>query len=351
MFEREIVIPAKAQFVLQSCDPAATLAPHELRGRTIATLVSPGTELAWAMGEEFPVRPGYAAVFEVEEIGSAVTSVEIGEQRFCMGAHRSFQQADADLTVPLRPGLSPENALLARLMGVSMTTLMTTRARPGDTVFVCGAGPVGYLAAHIFRLSGYEVSVVEPDARRRAQAEASGLTSVYPAMPLDHIELVGDVAMAIDCSGHEQAVMDACRMVRQHGEVVLVGVPWRRQTDLSAHAILQTVFEGFVHLRSGWEWELPLLSKRFKWEELTEGYNNSPQSILSGFRKAMKWLSEDRIPIAGMFRKVRPEDAAEVYGALKAQQIEEPFVFFDWLGLGSQQPGSARPNGEDLEPA
>ena len=54
-------------------------------------------------------------------------------------------------------GIDPVTAVLARLVGVSMPTLMTTAARPGALVAVTGLGPVGYLAAHLFRLSNYEV--------------------------------------------------------------------------------------------------------------------------------------------------------------------------------------------------
>jgi threonine dehydrogenase-like Zn-dependent dehydrogenase len=329
MQQREICFPAKGQFILQHCEPSR-LQPNEVRGRTIATLISPGTELAWATGDEFPVRPGYSAVFEVEELGVDVTGVTIGDRLFCMGSHCSFQQVDVAHTVSIPGDMKSEIALLARLIGVSMTTLMTTKARPGDSVVICGSGPVGYLAAHIFQLSGYEVVVVEPDAKRRAQAQASGLRSVFATFPFDQPALVGHIALVVDCSGNEQAVLDGCRIVRQNGEVVLVGVPWRRQSDLSAHVLLNAVFNGFVELRSGWEWAFPLVSRPFKWEELLEGYNNSSQSIMTGFRKAMSWLSQDRIPLEGMVCGQTPDDPEGVYRALLERRIDEPFVVFDW---------------------
>lgn len=50
-------------------------------------------------------------------------------------------------------GLASETAVIARLMSVSMTTLMTTKARPGDRVVITGAGPVGFLAAHLSGLA------------------------------------------------------------------------------------------------------------------------------------------------------------------------------------------------------
>ncbi len=41
-------------------------------------------------------------------------------------------------------------------------------------------------------------------------------------------------------------------MIRKRGEVVLVGVPWVRRTDIYAHEILCRVFYDFVDMRSGW---------------------------------------------------------------------------------------------------
>ncbi|MCU0905206.1 MAG: hypothetical protein MUE83_15250, partial [Tabrizicola sp.] len=170
---QEIVIPARQTFALQGYQDAP-LCPGEIRGPSICTLVSQGTEIGWANGDSFPIRPGYAAVFRVDDIGEGVTGVCRGDLRFAMGYHRATQTHDLRHTLPLPAGMEPSTAVLARLMGVSMTTLMTTRARPGDRVIITGAGPVGILAAHLFHLSAYRVTVVDPDPTRRAQVQASG---------------------------------------------------------------------------------------------------------------------------------------------------------------------------------
>jgi len=58
------------------------LEPHEIAGRTLATLISPGTELAaHFMGDTFPVVGGYAAVFQIEETGSDVRDFQFGDKR------------------------------------------------------------------------------------------------------------------------------------------------------------------------------------------------------------------------------------------------------------------------------
>lgn len=326
---REIVFTGRQRFELLDYEDTP-LGANEVRGPTLVTLVSPGTELAWAGGDNFPIRPGYAAVFEAREIGPGVTGIAPGDRLLCMGAHRSTQQFDARYTLKLPQGMAPEHAAVARLMGVSLTTLMTTTARPGDRVIVCGAGPVGYLAAHQCRIAGYDVALVEPDEGRRAQAVQSGIADVLPSIPIDDPAWRGKVALVIDCSGHEQAVLDGCKIVRKRGEVVLVGVPWKAHTGLLAHEILHEVFFNYAVLRSGWEWEVPVLSRDFVWEELYEGYNNAPHSTFSGLAAALRWLSQDRIPLEGLLRAVDPGDPSALYAQLAAKVFEEPFIVMRW---------------------
>jgi threonine dehydrogenase-like Zn-dependent dehydrogenase len=320
MTDYALTVTAREQIELAPDTRASELGPGDLRGTTLVSLISPGTEIAHAYcGTKFPAHLGYAAVFTVAQAGAQVSDIEPGAVCFCPGGHRSAQQMGADDCLPVPPSLTPEHAVIARLMGVSMTTLITTRARPGDLVMVSGAGPIGYLAAHIFRLSGYDVVVVEPDATRRAYVEKSGITRVFPAVPHDDPTVAGNVALAVECSGHEQAVLDACGAVRKAGEVVLVGVPWRQRTELSMHALLWQVFHRYVYLRSGWEWELPRHPGHFQ-----------PQSIYGCYARALQWLAQGAIPLAGLLYLHDPRNCQDVYQSLLHGTAEGLFQVFDW---------------------
>lgn len=145
-------------------------------------------------------------------------------------------------------------------------------------------------------------------------------------------DLQGKVALAVDCSGHEGAVLKGCRIVRRMGEVVLVGVPWRH---LTAHDVLNPVFFNHVTLRSGWEWELPMHGRSFQWEELLGGYNNALHSIFSGFSRALEWLTEGKIPLDGLVRSTSPDNPTRLYADIMARHIDEPFIVLDWAGLTS----------------
>ena len=129
-------------------------------------------------------------------------------------------------------------------------------------------------------------------------------------------------------------MLDACNLVRHGGEVVLVGVPWRKLADISAHEILRAVFFNYVNLRSGWEWELPILSRAFVWEELLEGYNNASHDIMGGFERALEWLRRGHVQVDGLVRTASPAEPASLYDAIGKREIAEPLIVLDWLNSG-----------------
>ncbi|MCP4164755.1 MAG: zinc-binding dehydrogenase [Chloroflexi bacterium] len=283
-------------------------------------MVSPGTELNGAyLGENFPTYPGYATVFEVDQIGESVEDVTVGEARLGFGTHQSHQQQRASFTLPLPQDLNPSIAAIARLMAVTMTTLTTTRARPGDRVMVTGAGPVGHLGAQLFQGAGYDVSVVEPDAFRRSCALKAGVNQVFESVPYDNQDYARKVDLVLECSGHEQAVLDACHIIRPTGEIVLVGAPWRRRTEHFAHELLQLVFNNYITLRSGWEWQLPKHPGHFQAHGLIRNYTT-----------AAKWLGEGRIYLDGLVKYVDPRDMQTVYQDHLHHRTDYLFTMIDW---------------------
>jgi len=315
---------AREQVELQPWTPPdKPLGEHDVRGRSLCTLVSPGTELhAHYLAERFPSGSGYANVGEVLEVGSAVEGLEVGDVVFSYAGHASHFQMTAAGVTRVPAGLAPEFATVARLIQVPMTTLITTAARPGDIVLVSGCGPVGYLAAEIFRLSNYEVTIVEPHAGRRAMAEAAGHRTL-PACPLEDPAYAKKVALVVECSGHEQAVLDALLVCRKLGEVAMVGVPWRQRTDLTAHAIVQAIFHNYVTLRTGWEWELPRQPAHFQ-----------PHHLAANQQTALRWLNEGRIKLAGVLSLHDPRDCQAVYQGHLHQTHEALCTVFDWRQKG-----------------
>lgn len=298
------------------------LKDSEVAGPTLYSLISAGTELSWGYrGNKFPATPGYAAVFCIEEVGAGVDRFANGDLAFCTGTHTSYQRRNAAEALRVPDGLAPQKAVFARLMGVSMSTLTTTAARPPGKVIVAGLGPVGHLAAKIFAASGYEVLACDPAPERQALARAGGIRRVEAQMPLHDPAWAGETSLVVECSGHEASVLDACRMVRKGGEVVLIGVPWTRRTELSAHELLNLIFHRYVILRSGWEWELPLHAQDFR-----------RNSIWGNLKSALHWLHEGRVHVEALATLHPPQDCQTVYQNLLHSKAERLAAVFDWTG-------------------
>jgi threonine dehydrogenase-like Zn-dependent dehydrogenase len=142
---------------------------------------------------------------------------------------------------------------------------------------------------------------------------------VEEAIPLEDESLRGRIALALDCSGHEQAVLDACRMVKKGGEVVLTGVPWGRKTDEYAYTLLDIVFHKYAVLRSGWEWEVPRHDTPF-----------AQGSLFGNFAGIMQWIAEGSLTVAGLCGKETPADCTEIYAAMQNREYPMLTAMFGW---------------------
>jgi threonine dehydrogenase-like Zn-dependent dehydrogenase len=317
-----VFITAHQQAELKEIErDSSPLAADEVAGSTSVSMISPGTELAGVYNVEngFPRQSGYAAVFAVETVGNEVNDIKVGDYVFCMGNHCSYQRARRQNVVPLIHSLAPEIAVFARLMGVSMTTLTTTVARPPEMVIITGLGIVGNLAAQNFANCGYEVIACEPNEERRKIALECGLRTVLPSVPVDDPKIAGKVGLVVDCSGHEQAVLDACNIIKKRGEVVLLATPWKRYTDMYAHTILHAIFHKYVVMRSGWEWELPIQPMDFR-----------ANSVYGNLASALKWLAEERIHVQCLYNRISPRECQNAYQNLLQKQGGQLTYIFDW---------------------
>lgn len=106
-----------------------------------------------------------------------------------------------------------------------------TGMAPGDTILVTGAGPIGALSALYARAAGAaQVIVSEPNARRRALAEALGGVIVVDPTAVDVPAFVRGLTsgvgadVAAECSGSQPGLTAALDSVRSAGTVAQVGL-------------------------------------------------------------------------------------------------------------------------------
>jgi len=133
--------------------------------------------------------------------------------------------------VPLPDGVSYHQGALIEPTAVAAYGVERAGVAPGDRVLVTGAGPIGALAALCARSAGAStVYISEPNAARRARAEALGVATVLDPSTLDVPAFLRDesdglgVDVAIECSGHPNGFSAAINSLRRRGTLAQTGL-------------------------------------------------------------------------------------------------------------------------------
>ncbi|MCX4553491.1 zinc-dependent alcohol dehydrogenase family protein [Streptomyces sp. NBC_01267] len=229
-----------------------------------------GTDLHILKGDVPEVAPGtvlgHEAVGEIVEVGGDVRSVRPGDRvlvscicacgrcRYCresrygqclggggwvLGHLIDGTQADyvrvpfADLSVhPLPAALSDEHAvLLADIFPTAYEVgVLNGRVRPGDTVVVVGAGPIGLAVIATAGLFGPgRIIAVDQDPSRLETARGLGADAVVRASE-DPARLVADLTegygadAAVEAVGVPETFELCTRVVRPGGRIANIGV-------------------------------------------------------------------------------------------------------------------------------
>ena len=102
--------------------------------------------------------------------------------------------------------------------------------RPGDTVLITGAGPIGALASIYAEHLGAQVFVSEINPHRQKMIESLGIATLLDPSKTDVVEEIKaatggiGVDQVIECSGNERALQTALSAVRKHGTISQTGL-------------------------------------------------------------------------------------------------------------------------------
>lgn len=201
----------------------------------------------------------------------------------------------ADVNLLPAPGdVADDRAVfVGDVLSSSVHAVEVAEIRPGETVAVVGAGPVGYLAVQAARLrEPREVIAIDLEPARLALAEGAGAVAVNATernaqtAVFERTEGRG-ADVVIEAVGTPAAFERALDVVRRGGRVVVVGlyagevvsaqlgVWWARALDLRFTGIcpVHSVWErAMEELRAGRIDPLPLISHRLPLEEAATGY-------------------------------------------------------------------------------
>ncbi|NJE26133.1 L-threonine 3-dehydrogenase [Thermococcus sp. MV5] len=202
---------------------------------------------------------GHEFIGEVVEIGEDVDNVNIGDIVavdpnikcgkcwFCRNGYPNMCQEMTTLgiygnggfaeyaVVPakqlyvLPKNIDIEKAVLFEPLTTAVHNWEKVNLKPGETILIFGAGPIGAFYIKLAQLSGAnEIIVSEPSSLRRELAKKLGATRVINPFEENVPDVVSSltrygVDVAIDASGVPEVIKQAVEVVRPGGRVSLFG--------------------------------------------------------------------------------------------------------------------------------
>jgi 2-desacetyl-2-hydroxyethyl bacteriochlorophyllide A dehydrogenase len=176
---------------------------------------------------------GHECAGRVEALGADVTDFDVGANVVCVGSggfaeqivvstNRLFRFSDA---IPM------ERAALLEPLTACVAAVQGARLPLGASVLITGAGPMGLILLQLVRRGGgARVFVSEPDPARRELAVRLGAETAIDPTQRSVAEQVKELtngagaAVAFETAGLAAPLVQCLDAVRDHGEVVIVGV-------------------------------------------------------------------------------------------------------------------------------
>ena len=151
------------------------------------------------------------------------------------GALRGLMAWPEQLAHPVPDVLSDAEVSLLEPVGVALHALDLARVSPSAAAGVYGCGPLGLLLVQLLRIAGADpILATDPLAHRIEAAEKLGATAAHRTRRAG--PELGEVDVAFEVAGDDDAVATAIDTLRPGGRLVLVGIPANDRTSFTASA-------------------------------------------------------------------------------------------------------------------
>lgn len=169
--------------------------------------------------------------------------------RFCGtppvdGVFAQYAVMPAKNCFPLPQGFEPVEGAMLEPLGVAIHAVDLAHLKPGQTIAVLGAGPIGLLTAAVAKASGAStIYMTEPLAYRRQFAlnyVADAALNPYETDVVTEImRLTGGrgVDVAFEAAGASETPDQAAALARPGGKVIVAGIPSDDTMTLTASTV------------------------------------------------------------------------------------------------------------------
>ena len=215
------------------------------------------------------------------------------------------------------------------MAAVSITALRVADIALGDTVAVFGLGPVGNLAAQLFRLSGCNVVGIDLSEKRRELARQCGITHLFESGKIAKeavLDLTGGklCRSVVEATGVPAVAEEAITLAGKQGEFILLGSPrGEHRTDLTPFLNRSHIWDnGCVTIKGAHEWRFPV-------KEDAQGHGR--HSIERNIHCILNLIAENKLQVAPLLTHLAsPIEAEKMYEGLRKEKDKYLGVVFDW---------------------
>lgn len=180
-----------------------------------------------------PIPLGYSCAGYVEEVGSYVSGIRVGDRVACGGAghanHAQYNHVPRNLLVKIPEKVSFEDASSATVGSIALQGVRQCDLRIGERVCVIGLGLLGLLAVQLLKASGVGVVGFDPNEERCSLARDLGADEAVSENPAVHCEHLShgrgmDAALITAATKSDEPVRLAGEICRHRGTVVVTGM-------------------------------------------------------------------------------------------------------------------------------
>lgn len=239
------------------------------------TVVSGGTERACIMGmkntsQKFPMSLGYCGVGYIEEVGSNVKKLCIGDRVLVYhGCHAKYNiRPEDDITRVENSFVSSLEAAFVIIASMGLGGVRKLEIELGESAMVMGQGLLGIFATQFLRISGANpVITADPNPVRRELSLKLGADYAFDPSDKDFSANVKEVTKGkgvngcVEVTGVSQAMNQAIECASWMGRISLLGctrvsdsaVDYYQQIHrpgvklIGAHNFVRPKFESYPH--------------------------------------------------------------------------------------------------------
>ena len=179
-----------------------------------------------------PLPLGYCNVGVVAEVGSGVDGFKVGDRVVSNGRHADVVKVPKNLCARIPDNVDDESAAFVVVASIGLQGVRLCQPTLGESFVVTGVGLIGLLTVQLLRAHGCRVLAIDFDEGKLALARQFGAQTCNPGIGEDPVAVgmafsrgqgVDGVIITASTKSNDP-VMQAARMSRKRGRIVLVGV-------------------------------------------------------------------------------------------------------------------------------